>query len=1655
PYKIAQNDEQNEEDELSEVPRSREALIRELIAFRLSHGFQLVVGAAVAEFAGKTADDMVNIFDKDYMAEDGAMVFMSVGNVIHQLLCVAGGEVEVRRFKRKPTSPSETPGSDGTRVVYEPFIRTALAKEYETRQIVLKSPRVEHNWNYIDHFLAGYHDDFSDVLRFWRARFVLIPVEPPKTVRRLATVNEDSEEETRLEGIRKLTQMWQRYRFISPEERLHQKSLRLRPDTNPLAIEYQTRDPSAVVAAYADGFDKSLLAEGDSNALPSQLFAEAELYHSSNFDLHKLAQDVQAERPKGVKLIDRRWHWKYYYNCFRGDEFTSWLLQHFKDIETRDTAVELGEKLLQLGLFQHVQQKHKFRDGHFFYHIAKEYLTPHMRSEARTGWFRRSDRSVFSTPIADGARGSPIPDRSRSRSATENSSTGSGHKIPTGPESGIPKLELSHVLRYDVDHRKRSYRPELINLHYDRIHNPDNCYHIRIDWMNVTAKLIEDAIVTWATTAERYGLKLVELPIAEASSISEAHPFRAPYLVKLVVSPPEGQPLQYFEPTSFNAPQSTDRHFYQKAVLKKFNFVLDLEAANSFTAKIDVSYSWGKPDYRFTQFIHKSGVLLAQITDEGHLLFLANRLCNNRAAASDKFDKAEGPDRRFALQSALDRPSPCSSPPVRAVPDNLLSPFTHAGADKTIRTPEEILEDMEAFCQDPKALKAFYEDASKTGAFADPQDFPQTSMSSTRRRTVLITRTFAVSMADGQVMTDTTSEQTPTPQSSVGKENGFPFPASDSADGEKRTSQRRLRPTRSPMYAVAIVAKLPIAPSLGLIPPSRSGPARPGARTSESFTGADSAGSSLDSDRRAGWILLDPAFGSDSMPSFGPANDVDSGVDAIAQHWDVISRTLTSMQLVIQEKILALLKIADAASPPALHSMRPPLFRPGGRDQNLQPMQSRSIKLQPGALSEDADLKRLASLAAERVVRGIKIPRVVTGQERWGVWRDEARSIGKWAGSREQNFFFYNLLSSFLGNHTEWLNNIGPIDYRRRHYDQQRSSPSEELTVASRTVIVSSDKMTARRLIFLLSAFFPVSSHVNFTSPSIRPVTSSSSPGFSQSPPSNMPISRRESLRRTMNRRGRPSSSSTKLQGQGRERTSVNRESPDYHAQGVSFDLSHSKLVSRRESDVQSTKTANMPILFGVEVTRKSSAATTSTVTPSEAVPVAHFNIPSGSATEARPGSSGSASANLMSRLQRNNSVSASNVGSSFQSGSRWSSLSFWRTGSRRESSTTERSDLPASSMASEKPLSGTHGDKPVVKGHQRENTLERMVKEVGKDHTVYQDDTEDSELQPDHTTPQSPEPTFNFSKDDPSLPSQPEPDRPAFASSYLKMSVDEKDGIIDVELPMDNFGFGSPLQSPSMGCFASVSSLGGSSWGQNSSYSCSPADAEHPLNVAGWLEFFHPDFALQAVKPYTEFDKDVRRAMSAEPTPLTAVSTPTLDQGPTERWVDVCTTLVADAQSYTIKRLRLRRRVRLIPTPGQPAITPGPYAVPTRSQYGSTLSLQQVAPAIPMIEHNLEEQFSEDPIVGWDSTLIDAVERVIAQSGQSSKVPSVASSRSSSRQDRHHHRSASGALPALEVPRGECRAAVLGALKEVVKGVFAEYSRHEPRDAEEGATAA
>ncbi|KAK3318544.1 hypothetical protein B0H66DRAFT_242522 [Apodospora peruviana] len=745
PYNVSQD----ADDELAEEPKSRDQLLRELISLRFCQGFQIVVGPAVAKGLGQRQLKIADIFSRDRIAEDGTSIFMSVGNTIHQLSCVNGTEVEVNIFVRKPTESSAKLDESGP--LYKPAIRTLLDHGYETNEFDLVSLKPERNWNYIDAFVAGHSDELTEHLRFWRARFVLIPMTGrhsslPKTQAG------DDDEEIRIEGIRRLAQMWQRHRYIPPDERRFQNSAtRRKKDVNPLDIVYKTEDASVVIAAELETLP---LLEGLEGAnRKGQLVTSKGQFQKKNFSLAALAEAIQQPVENGgVRMQNRRWHLRLHYNCFIGSDMTSWLLDNFEDLEDREDAEAFGNRLMVSdedrlkdkekegkkesgGLFVHVERRHPFRDGQYFYQISSEYAKPH------PGWFnsKRIQMSVPSTPLSEHMpRDSPRVGRSRPTSIHEENSPTSGATTPTTPMFGgrKPKVMLSKVIKYDVDHRKRSYRQEVIDLHYDRLHNPDNCYHIRVDWMNVTAKLIEDAIESWAREAALYGLRLVEVPIAEACSITEVNPFRRPYTIKLAVPPPNQQPATYYDPNSFTPQAQPGRHFYQKAVLRKFNFVLDVEAASNFPSNVDVSYSWGKPNFRYTQYIHRSGVTMAEITENGDFLLLANRLYSNRAATAREKElrsEQQGPAGGGGLGArvvtpgpytpyGMMEPTPGASPTVK--PTSFLSPVVRpsgfgmpaqlkpssfgTGPTNREHEPEAIKEELESFCMDGPALDAFY-----------------------------------------------------------------------------------------------------------------------------------------------------------------------------------------------------------------------------------------------------------------------------------------------------------------------------------------------------------------------------------------------------------------------------------------------------------------------------------------------------------------------------------------------------------------------------------------------------------------------------------------------------------------------------------------------------------------------------------------------------------------------------------------------------------------------------------------------------------------------------------------------------------------------------------------------------------------------------------
>ncbi|KAL4896222.1 vacuolar membrane-associated protein iml1 [Aspergillus ambiguus] len=726
PYRVFPND----DTEGVEAPKTRAVLLREMISLRLSHGFQIVVGKNVVEVSGQYSLQSPNVFDTNGLERDGATVFLSKGKSIHRLICVDGAEIEVTRFTHRSSS-ALSPERTNDFTVYTAAMRTILNPVYEVKGIKLDSTAEEYNWNYADNYVAGHRDYLynpAHQLQFWRVRYVLIPMHLRRNIQ---SINEDNEEEVHLLGINHLTHIWQRHKYVPPEEKRFESSNKKR-EQNPLNIMYQTRNPSEVVAAE---LDRIILTDPGLDNSPAQLLPESELLERSSISLSSLAHVIQGDN--GVRMMDRRWHWRLHYNCFIGFELTTWLLQNFRDIDTREEAVEFGDQLMKHGLFQHVEKRHNFRDGNYFYQICSEYRVS--RPESRNSWFPqiRAEKSIPSTPAGDNNKDSPMGGHARSDSVDDTPL-----QTPNTPSKSKNKaaIMLSKSMKYDVDPRKRSNRPEVVDLHYDRLHNPDNCFHLELSWMNTTAKLIEDTVLSWASTAEKFGLKLVQVPIAEACAIDQTQPFRKPYRVQLKVPPPKAPVPTFFHPTSFSHQGTPDQHYFQKALLRKFDFVLDFEARSAFPADVEVSYSWGIPDYRYSQYIHRSGSLLAQITDEGDILLLANRLVSTRGVASrdnprhDRLDRPEQYRARAATYDPGDRMSPRLSPVARPVHDTTspLSPQGHPSLDSAnlYRAPEHILAGIADFCNDVEKLEQFYNESFARPASTKVGPAPATLMDS-------------------------------------------------------------------------------------------------------------------------------------------------------------------------------------------------------------------------------------------------------------------------------------------------------------------------------------------------------------------------------------------------------------------------------------------------------------------------------------------------------------------------------------------------------------------------------------------------------------------------------------------------------------------------------------------------------------------------------------------------------------------------------------------------------------------------------------------------------------------------------------------------------------------------------------------------------------
>ena len=680
--------------------------VRRMIELRLALGFQVLLETCQREAGAGHLAQHLDFFNDDNFGSSGREVAMSNGNEIHIIQVTSDDNILVEVYI---DSLKAAVASTNVYYRYKAYVRTDKKPRYQFQPTAFLTSLRNSLWQSADESIAGQEkiklDADSERFRSWAARFVLIPdKELVSSARATPGTENDNDEEISLEGINQLTQVLQKNRYIPEDERVFESEPSKRNISDPLDVIYRTSYPSAVIATE---LSESFVPEKrPSERRGAVLLHERERFERSDLNIAVLAKAMQEEQ--GVKFMDRRWHMRMYKNCFTGIDLTTWLLRSFGDVDSRENARQLGNELMKSGLFVHVTRKHEFRDGNFLYQMCNEYALP--RDEDPVS-LRAGQPSTSADDTTVNRREPPESVMDRSSTSEQSSAEQPAAAHPSG--WGRRWVALSKALVYDVGHRNRSVQPQLIELHYDCISVAGECYHLRIDWTTATPKLIEDSIKSWASLVERYGLRLVRVPIKEVSSLITVLPFADPYMVKLAMKPPDTD-ASIERGTSPLTASLRPRFAYHREILKKFDFALDFEAATDFPASVEVTYSWGAPDYGCTQYVSRYGDILAQINEHGDFLFLANPFCEMRELGTKVSQKICGHRERVQGDaSSAAATKPLGVPDLQQDSLNSAIPILGTTDDGLLMArPDSFpvtVANLARFCSDERALQTFYQ----------------------------------------------------------------------------------------------------------------------------------------------------------------------------------------------------------------------------------------------------------------------------------------------------------------------------------------------------------------------------------------------------------------------------------------------------------------------------------------------------------------------------------------------------------------------------------------------------------------------------------------------------------------------------------------------------------------------------------------------------------------------------------------------------------------------------------------------------------------------------------------------------------------------------------------------------------------------------------
>lgn len=647
------------------------------------------------------------------------------------------------------------------------------------------------------------------------------------------------------------------------------------------------------------------------------------------------------------------------------------------------------------------------------------------------------------------------------------------------------------------------------------------------------------------------------------------------------------------------------------------------------------------------------------------------------------------------------------------------------------------------------------------------------------------------------------------------------------------TVENSRRKRKSPSYGISLMIRLPALSSRRRLARGPSIPEGLGSWSSSLGSEGRSFGSSRGSDSMVESIFFGTAFGCNAGTAGG--FDGEGIMELIMQRWDVINRTLDHLQTTVHERILCLILESDSStdvqrtsslpillgSPPSPHKIR--------KSDNLPPLMKGAFAgFEAGGLTGDHAIESGTIQAIARLWHAFSAKYVSHGLQAWDNWKEEARWINRWVRTDQHPMIMTDILSHFLSVHFDWVKLLKSTPHLQRDQTRGRRSRSGGL-IGARTVVVSADKMRARRLVYVLSMFFPPSRSRS----SSMPTPSTSEQGGSLSSPNRLT---RQSNSKEAYHDSRGSSASN---------SHSRRNSQDSQRKALGHNLSALSAAiesSRRGSNSSSIGRSTARPAYGLS-DNDSGRRTSSTVTVNNTIPVPFFAAASRLPAQEDANASGSrrgsmASSKLLDTLELPARPQRSELQLSVST-----DRPLPREDSQPTPPTAERNHVLAEQVNND--LNSTeHGV----------NKLDQMVEELNALGITRSSLAPTAEPILQHSAPRDIVPPKERLADSPTLPP-------------YSLSVNENDGFIDVHLPMDSYG-SSMVSRSSTG-------LSERSTAPTAAFPAPPPSrsrARSSVAIGGYLPTFHQDLTLQAVRPYANLDQDIRSALIEEVKTATTV---------------------------------------------------------------------------------------------------------------------------------------------------------------------------------------